>query len=196
MQDALAAEGAPALPLWDGEINYGVAGPTAASPHRDLDDATGAGYVARTYLDALRLGISRVYWSAWTPKNSVYGVTMWPGSVGAKAQRTTHDWLVGRYWKGCEEGPGDLVTCRVTSSTSPTSPPATIVWSEGARTTVEVPAGARRLRSSTGAQRRGTARRHGRRRRLAGVDRSLRSAGRHPGRPRRPHDTSPRKAGA
>jgi hypothetical protein len=137
---------APARPIWDGEINYGVKGPGTHFPRVDLDNATGAGYVARTYLDSLRLGISRVYWSAWTPKSTGYGITMYPGTLGARAQRTTYGWLANTLWRGCTvTGPAAarVVTCHVSASILASSRSATIVWSEGKTARVKVPAGNR-----------------------------------------------------
>ncbi|HET8969499.1 MAG TPA: hypothetical protein VFN19_00450 [Candidatus Nanopelagicales bacterium] len=131
---AIARSKAPKLPLWDSEINYGVAGPGPTYPHVNLDNAKGAGYVARTYLDALRFGVDRVYWSAWMPKNPVYGITMWPGSKGAVAQQVTYDWLVGNAWRGCTTS-RQVVTCVVGTGKRT----ATIAWSEGKKGKVIAP---------------------------------------------------------
>ncbi|MFN8168725.1 MAG: hypothetical protein U0S36_08065 [Candidatus Nanopelagicales bacterium] len=150
VKSTLRAAGAPSRPLWDGEVNYGVGGPSAAIKHRVLDNATGAAYVARTYLDSLRFGVSRVYWSAWTPKNSVYGVTMWPDYVGPRAQKTVYGWLAGKYWRGCVITKKKLVTCKVSSTTSPGSRVATIVWSEGKTVKIKVPKGVKRKQSASG----------------------------------------------
>lgn len=146
----LKAAKAPARPLWDGEINYGVGGPTTSIKHRVLDNATGAAYVVRTYLDSLRFGVSRVYWSAWTPKNAVYGVTMWPGYVGPRAQKTAYSWLAGKYWRGCTISKKKLVTCKVSSTTSPTSSVARIVWSEGKTLKIKIPRGVKHKQSASG----------------------------------------------
>ena len=69
----LAAEGAPDLPVWDTENNFGLAGPGTENPDQDIVDRRAADWTARTYLDALRLGISRVYWYAWGPENDLVG---------------------------------------------------------------------------------------------------------------------------
>jgi polysaccharide biosynthesis protein PslG len=143
----LALAKAPKKPIWDGEINYGV--PGLHVKHVALDNALGAAYVARTYLDALRLGISRVYWSAWMPRNAVYGVTMWPGyTYGPRALRTTYGWLANKWWRGCgtsRTSTGTFVTCSVSSTTSASSFTARIVWSEGKTRAYRVPSGVTKL---------------------------------------------------
>lgn len=148
----LAKAPAPAKPIWEGEVNYGV--PGIHLKHVALDNALGAGYVARTFLDGLRFGISRVYWSAWVPKNAVYGVTMWPGyTYGTRALRATYSWLANKYWKGCAAASlstGRFVTCLVSSTTSATSFTARIVWSEGRTRLWKVPTGVTKLCTVSG----------------------------------------------
>ena len=149
----LAKAHAPSKPIWEGEVNYGV--PGIHLSHVSLDNALGAAYVARTYLDGLRFGIARVYWSAWMPRNAVYGVTMWPGySYGPRALRTTYGWLANKWWKGCGTASlstGKFITCLVSNTTSATSFTARIVWSEGKTTSYKVPSGVTRLCTATGA---------------------------------------------
>ena len=98
---ALAAAGAPDLPLWDTENNFGLAGPGPTNPDQDIVGAKASSWTARTYLDALRLGISRVYWYAWGPDNDLVGIQMNSGSPGAKAYQTLQDWIVGSTFVGC-----------------------------------------------------------------------------------------------
>jgi hypothetical protein len=144
---------APVKQIWDGEINYGVKGPGTV-PHVALDNALGAAYVVRTYLDALRMGISRVYWSAWVPRGPVYGITMFPGSPGAAAQRTAYAWLAGKWWRGCTTtaySTGAFLSCKVTTTTSARSAVATIAWSEGAARRMAVPAGDHHICNAVGA---------------------------------------------
>ena len=138
---------APALPIWDGEVNYGVPGP-GTDPYRALDNATGAAYISRTYLDSLRLGIKKVYVSAWQPEDGVgYGITLYPNEPGARALKTTYGWLAGKWYRGCTTSTtsaGNLVTCKVSLTTSPTSSSATIAYSEGALRKVKVPVNGKR----------------------------------------------------
>jgi hypothetical protein len=108
----LAAEGAPDLPIWDTENNFGLAGPGPTNPDQDIVDARAADWTARTYLDSLRLGISRVYWYAWGPENDLVGIQMNTGSPAAKAYTTLQDWIVGATFNGCSPASRNDVTCR------------------------------------------------------------------------------------
>ncbi len=98
---ALTAAGAPDLPVWDTENNFGLAGPGPTNPDQDIDGQRAADWTARTYLDALRLGISRVYWYSWGPNNDLVGIQMNNGSRGAIAYATLQDWIVGATFKKC-----------------------------------------------------------------------------------------------
>jgi hypothetical protein len=111
-QSVLAAEGAPDLPIWDTENNFGLAGPGAENPDQDIVDRRAADWTARTYLDSLRLGISRVYWYAWGPENDLVGIQMNTGSPAAKAYATLQDWIVGARFNGCSPASRSDVTCR------------------------------------------------------------------------------------
>lgn len=85
---------APRRPLWDTEVNYGIAGPGATYPDKDLGPWQSAVFTSQTYLDSVRLNIARTHWYAWTPAWDLLGVTMFDGSAAATAFTTTHDWLV------------------------------------------------------------------------------------------------------
>jgi hypothetical protein len=108
----LAAEGAPDKPIWDTENNFGLAGPGPTNPDQDIVGARAADWTARTYLDSLRLGISRVYWYAWGPENDLVGIQMNTGSPAAKAYATLQDWIVGATYNGCSPATRNDVTCR------------------------------------------------------------------------------------
>ena len=93
---SLAAAGAPAKPLWDTEVNYGLAGPGASNPKVNIDGDKAAAWVSQTYLDSARLGIDRTYWYSFTPTPySLLGIQMIPGSAGALGYATTYGWMVG-----------------------------------------------------------------------------------------------------
>ncbi len=133
-------------------MNWGVAGPgdKRKYPHIRMDrDWRAAAYTSRTYLDSLRLGVSRVYWSAWmpaTPAGTGYGITMYPGTRGAKGLKTTYGWVVGKRWLGCSYSAG-LVTCQVRAGTRVNR----ILWTETTRKVVSVPRGFTKLCSVEGA---------------------------------------------
>jgi hypothetical protein len=92
---ALREARAPRRPLWDTEVNYGIKGPFARHPDKDIGGNKAAKFVAQTYLDSVRRGVARTYWFAWTPKTDLLGITMTTGFPGATAFQTTHDWLSG-----------------------------------------------------------------------------------------------------
>jgi hypothetical protein len=106
----LAAAGAPNLPLWDTENNFGLAGPGPTNPDTNIEGVKAAQWTARTYLDALRLGISRAYWYAWGPRNELLGIQMDTGTPAATAYATLQKWIVGSTFEGCQTR-GRAVTC-------------------------------------------------------------------------------------
>ena len=111
--NALNAAGAPKKPLWDTENNFGLKGPGPQNPDVDLEGTKAADWVARTYLDALRLNISRVYWYRWEPYNDLWGIQMYNNTPGAVAYQTLQKWIVGATFNGCPTK-GTNVTCNFT----------------------------------------------------------------------------------
>ncbi len=112
--DFLKAEGAPNLPLWDTENNYGLGGPGPQNPEQDIEGSKAANWTAITYLDALRLGISRVYMYQWGPYNDLWGIQYNAGAPGAIAMNTLQEWIVGTTYQGCKEV-NRKVTCKFSS---------------------------------------------------------------------------------
>ncbi len=109
-QDLLTASGAPDLPLWDTELNYGLAGP-GDLPKQEITGARAAGFVVRTYIDDLRYGIDRSYWYIWSlGPYDLLGVQAFPGSDGEQGFFTIDNWVVGASYDGCQES-GNSVIC-------------------------------------------------------------------------------------
>ncbi len=113
--DLLKAAEAPNLPLWDTENNYGLGGPGPDFPEQDIKGTKAATWTAVTYLDALRLGISRVYIYQWGPYNDLWGIQYKDGAPGAIAMNTLQKWIVGTTYKGCKEAKRK-VTCKFRTS--------------------------------------------------------------------------------
>ncbi len=130
---ALKAAGAPNKPLWDTENNFGLAGPGPANPDQDITGSKAAQWTARTYLDALRLGISRVYWYSWRPDLELLGIQMNTGSDAAIALQTMESWITGATFQKCTTK-GALVTCGFKRNGKAFD----IVWSEGQPTNAKV----------------------------------------------------------
>lgn len=111
----LKAAKAPNLPLWDTENNYGLGGPGPDFPEQDINGTKAANWTAMTYLDALRLGVSRVYMYQWGPYNDLWGIQYMEGAPGANAMNTLQEWIVGTTYKGCKESKRK-VTCKFRTS--------------------------------------------------------------------------------
>ncbi len=122
--DMLKQYGAPSRPIWDTENNFGLAGPGPQNPDQDITDGRAASWTAQTYLDALRLGISRVYWYAWGPENDLVGIQMYDGTPAATAFATLQDWIVGASYQGCRGA--RPVVCNFVKSGAPMK----VVWTE------------------------------------------------------------------
>lgn len=114
--DMLKVAQAPNLPLWDTENNYGLGGPGPENPEQDIDGAKAANWTAMTYLDAIRLGISRVYMYQWGPFNDLWGIQYNETAPGAQAMDTLQEWIVGTTYRGCKEV-NRKVTCRFSTNT-------------------------------------------------------------------------------
>ena len=100
--------------VWDTEINYGLAGP-GPIPHTDFDANTSGQYVARTFVDSVRLGIDATFWYMWTASSfSLLGVQMFNGTTTTiGAYNTARAWLTGATLKGCDQLNG-VIRCYFT----------------------------------------------------------------------------------
>jgi hypothetical protein len=101
--------GTPAFPLWDTEANYSS---NAYTAHK-ITGKQAADWVARSYLDSLRLGIARSYWYAWHTPTIGLGITVGPRTSAAKGYASVRSWLVGATFRGCSSsraGTGAKVT--------------------------------------------------------------------------------------
>jgi hypothetical protein len=96
--------GAGRKPLWDTEMNYGDTR-WYMKVKRRYTGATAQAYVARTYLDSMRYGVSRVFWYGWD--HHVLGTDMTTrngsGAITAAGSAfiTIRQWLSGARWYGC-----------------------------------------------------------------------------------------------
>lgn len=110
---ALTAAGAPDLPLWDTELNYGLAGP-GDIPKTEITGARAAGFVVRTYIDDLRYGIDRSYWYIWSlGPYELLGVQAYAGSDAEQGFFAVDNWVTNAVFGGCTET-GNAVTCDFT----------------------------------------------------------------------------------
>ena len=73
------------LPVWDTEVNYGLAGP-GPRPGRSFTDAEAAALIRQTYADSLSLGIDATFWYLYTAAPfPVLGAQLWSGAPDALA---------------------------------------------------------------------------------------------------------------
>ena len=136
-QDALADAGAPDLPLWDTELNYGLAGP-GDLPKEDITGVDAAGWVVRTYIDDLRYDVARSYWYIWTQKPyDLLGIQAYPGSDAEQGFFALENWVFGSTFDGCEEA-GNAVTCNFTRD----GQTSVVAWADSGEATYTAPEGA------------------------------------------------------
>ncbi len=135
--DALAAAGAPDRPVWDTELNYGLAGPGPKNPLQTISGAEARDWVVQTALDSLALGISRTYWYIWTPQPyALLGMQLTNNSGAVKGLRVVDQWLVGGTTPGCSDD-GSVTTCPVDKN----GVPSIIAWANGQTGTLAAPDG-------------------------------------------------------
>ena len=123
MREWLAARGWSG-PVWDTEVNYGDRRDFATEIVTVPQDVA-TGWVARTYIDSLALGVQRVYWYSWN--DHILGIDQIDPSTNeilpaGQAYLTVQDWFDGAYWEGCTGElmqptgePGSLTTCSMTT---------------------------------------------------------------------------------
>ena len=135
----LSAAGAPRMPLWVTEVNYGLRGPRAIDAHHTITGATAAAWVARTYLEGIRHGVERIYWFEQSPSNPVLGIQMWIGRPALTAQRVLSSWLVNQTLRGCAST-NSLERCRFSHGLANSS----IYWTSGPTRYIVAPRGVTR----------------------------------------------------
>ncbi len=96
--------GAKRKPLWDTEMNYGDTR-SYMKVKRMYTGSTAATYVARTFIDSMRYGVSRVFWYGWDI--NVLGTDMVSRSdrsltAGGRAFLEVKDWMTGAKWYKCK----------------------------------------------------------------------------------------------
>ncbi len=136
-KSAVAEAGAPAdIPIWDTELNYGLAGP-GDIPKTDITGPAAAGWIVRTYIDNLRFGIERAYWYIWTQKPyPLLGIQAYPGSDGEQGFFAIDNWVVGSQFEGCTDTSG-AVTCNFSRD----GQKSVVAWAETGDVAYTAPAG-------------------------------------------------------
>ncbi|HYN56900.1 MAG TPA: hypothetical protein VES03_06860 [Motilibacterales bacterium] len=131
--------------LWDTEVNYGDRR-DFAKEKVTVPPERAAGWVARTYIDSLALGIERVYWYSWN--DHILGIDQVDAQTGeilpaGRAYLTVQDWFDGAYWQGCTgelmEPTGEsgaLTTCEIARGDGVS---AQILYTHKGSTTIPMP---------------------------------------------------------
>jgi hypothetical protein len=123
--DALETADAPELPIWDTEVNYGIAGPGDIEG-QEITGADAAGQIVRTYIDDLRFGVERSYWYIWSLAPLEFlGVQTLPGSDGEQGFFALDNWIIGASFGGCTEE-GSVVSCEFSKD----GQSSVIAWSD------------------------------------------------------------------
>jgi hypothetical protein len=134
--------------MWDTEINYGDRR-DFAKQEVVVPQERAAGWVARTYIDSLALGVDRVYWYSWN--DHILGIDQVDAQTGeilpaGQAYLTVQGWFDGAHWQGCSgelmEPTGEtgaLTTCDLTTGDGFA---ARILFSHKGPATVAMPEGA------------------------------------------------------
>ena len=104
-REVLTGLGLTAVPIWDTEVNYGNRRDNG-HPEEVFGPKIGAAYLARTYIDSVRYGVSKVFWYSWdshvmgiSTTDPATGETIAPGT----AFFTTEDWLSGVKFGACSD---------------------------------------------------------------------------------------------
>ena len=137
VKKAVTAAGAPAdMPLWDTELNYGLAGP-GPIPKTEITGAKAAGWVVRTYIDDLRYGIARSYWYIWSLRPiALLGIQAYPGTDAEQGFFALENWVIGSKFDGCDEA-GGAVTCNFSRD----GQKSVVAWAQTGEAPYTAPAG-------------------------------------------------------
>ena len=124
VRDLLAESSAPRLPLWETEVNY----PEHSEQSLAVDAATERTWLARTYLDAVRLGVDRVYWYAYAAVPDFLTVDIRSPAV-SPAFAAVSEWMTDSSFVGCTDDWQSLVGVTGCSFVDRDGRPSVAVWS-------------------------------------------------------------------
>jgi hypothetical protein len=111
VQRLLTRFGVGGRPLWDTEVNY----TSPAYAQRKVEGTRAADWMARTYLDSLRLGLGRTYWYPANDSTRLLAMYVRRGGPAATGLVTVQEWVVGATFGGCRTSAGSagavVTTC-------------------------------------------------------------------------------------
>jgi len=133
----LALRGAPVKPIWDTELNYGLAG--LGEGVRRIDDATGAAYIAQSYIQSIQYGIDSTFWYLWTGTRGYYdllGVQLDPSTpISNSVWNNLRAFLEGTRMTRCVESDGVGYACQFIDRAGQ---PFTLLWTRAGTSEVNV----------------------------------------------------------
>ncbi len=132
----LALRGAPVKPIWDTELNYGLAG--LGEGVRRIDDATGAAYIAQSYIQSIQYGVDVTFWYLWTGTRGYYdllGAQFDPStSITNSVWNNLRAALEGTRMTRCNES-GNVYACQFVDRSGQ---PFTLMWTRAGTSEVNV----------------------------------------------------------
>lgn len=137
-------------PLWNVEINYGVAGGGQTIAHHSSASKQ-ASYVVRTYVLNAAAHVQRVYWLGWgtypTMDVALADASGSPTKAGT-AYSVVASWLRGQRPGACQRTSSKhLYTCKLVRSGST----SWVYWTTKGKTVVHAPRGSRHVQTMLGA---------------------------------------------
>lgn len=112
----LKQAGAPQKPVYETEINFGLAGPGPNYPDVDYSATEQQDLVVRAYIDSLRNALVSTEWFQWQRGDKdLLGVQMYAGAPATVAWTEMVNTLVGSVYNGCTDK-GTYSTCFFTAS--------------------------------------------------------------------------------
>ncbi len=137
-------------PVWNVEINYGVAGGGQTIRHHSSATRQ-ASYVVRTFALNAAAGVKRVYWLGWgTFKTLDVSLATADGSPtkAGKALKVVAGWLNGQKPSACARNTKQhLYSCKLVKA----GHASWIYWTTKGKTVVRAPKGSRHVATMTGA---------------------------------------------
>ncbi len=122
----LALRGAPVKPIYDTELNYGLAG--LGEGRRAIDDATGAAYITQSFIQSIQYGVDSTFWYLWTGTRGYFdllGVQLDPSTpISNAAWNNLRGMVSGQRLTRCIDS-GNVYACQFDSGSGV---PSTMLW--------------------------------------------------------------------
>lgn len=136
-------------PIWNVEINYGVAG-GHAHVSQNWSNRKQASYVVRNDMLDASAGVRRVYWLGWfhftEGKIQLVKDDGTTATLAAKALGVVRSWLIHQHVRGCRLGKAHLYTCKLVKA----GRASWVYWTTKGKTVVRAPEGSRKVETMTG----------------------------------------------